>query len=84
MPKKKKLVYEMLMPIRWGDMDAMGHLNTSTTYFRDLVTRRIDLFQALSRGLYSGDFGSLIVNGFCNFYRQLEYPGDMRMKMYVS
>ncbi|PZQ66342.1 MAG: thioesterase, partial [Variovorax paradoxus] len=24
-PETKKLVYEMVIPIRWGDMDAMGH-----------------------------------------------------------
>ena len=27
------LVYEMRIPIRWGDMDAMGHVN-NTLYFR--------------------------------------------------
>ena len=26
----------------------------------------------------------MIVNAFCNFYRQLEYPGDVLLKMYVS
>ena len=26
----------------------------------------------------------MIVNAFCNFYRQLEYPGDVRVKMYAS
>ena len=25
LPADKKLVYEMQLPIRWGDMDAMGH-----------------------------------------------------------
>jgi acyl-CoA thioester hydrolase len=25
----------------------------------------------------------VILNAFCNFYRQLEYPGDL-MKMYTS
>ncbi|MDB5730556.1 MAG: thioesterase superfamily protein, partial [Variovorax sp.] len=29
-PEHKKLVYEMSIPIRWGDMDAMGHLNNGT------------------------------------------------------
>ena len=24
-PAEKKLTHEMLIPIRWGDMDAMGH-----------------------------------------------------------
>jgi acyl-CoA thioester hydrolase len=28
--------------------------------------------------------GPVIVNAFCNFYKQLEYPGNVRMKMYVS
>jgi acyl-CoA thioester hydrolase len=31
----------------------------------------------------TGD-GSVIVNAFCNFYKQLEYPGDVLVKMYVS
>jgi len=26
-PAEKKLVYQEIIPMRWGDMDAMGHLN---------------------------------------------------------
>jgi acyl-CoA thioester hydrolase len=26
----------------------------------------------------------VIVNAFCNFHKQLEYPGDIVVKMYVS
>ena len=40
-PQQKKLVHEMLIPIRWGDMDAMKHLNNGS-YFRYLETCRID------------------------------------------
>ena len=29
------LVFELDIPIRWGDMDAMGHVN-NTVYFRYL------------------------------------------------
>ena len=28
--------------------------------------------------------GPVIVNAFCNFYKQLEYPGDVLIKMYTS
>ena len=28
--------------------------------------------------------GMLIVNAFCNFYKQLEYPADVLVTMYVS
>ena len=86
-PEVKKLIFEQLIPIRWGDMDAMNHLN-NTSYFRYMETCRIDWFQSLGRGLGSGSasdgFGIVIVNAFCNFYQQLEYPGDVRIKMYVS
>ena len=82
-PEQKKLVYEMLIPIRWGDMDAMGHLNNGS-YFRYLETCRIDWFHSIGCVPSPEGEGPVIVNAFCNFYKQLEYPGDVRMKMYVS
>ena len=82
-PEEKKLVYDMLIPIRWGDMDAMGHLNNGS-YFRYLETCRIDWFHSIGCVPSPEGEGAVIVNAFCNFYKQLEYPGDVRMKMYVS
>ena len=82
-PEQKKLVYEMLIPIRWGDMDAMGHLNNGT-YFRYLETIRIDWMMSIGSQPAPQGEGPVIVNAFCNFYKQLEYPGSVRMTMYVS
>jgi len=82
-PEKKKLVYETSIPIRWGDMDAMNHLN-NTTYFRYLETARIDWFQSLGCPPDVEGEGIVIINAFCNFYRQLEYPGNVLLKMYTS
>ena len=39
--ENKKLVYECTIPMRWGDMDAMGHIN-NTLYFRYLEIARVD------------------------------------------
>ena len=82
-PLKKKLVYEMVMPIRWGDMDAMKHLNNAS-YFRFLETCRIDWMYSINATPKADGEGPIIVNAFCNFYKQLEYPGNVRIKMYVS
>ena len=82
-PEKKKLVYDMLIPIRWGDMDAMKHLN-NTSYFRYMETCRIDWMNSINAIPKVDGEGPVIVNAFCNFYKQLEYPGDVRIKMYVS
>ena len=82
-PDEKKLSLEMVIPIRWGDMDAMGHLNNAS-YFRYLETARIDWMVSIGFAPEPGGEGMVIVNAFCNFYRQLEYPGDVLIKMYAS
>jgi acyl-CoA thioester hydrolase len=82
-PELKKLVFEMQIPIRWGDMDAMNHVN-NTSYFRYLETCRIDWMRSMGCQPDPQGEGPVIVNAFCNFYRQLEYPGDVLIKMYAS
>lgn len=82
-PEHKKLTYEMVIPMRWGDMDAMGHVN-NTLYFRYLETIRIDWMHSLGATLKPEGEGFVIVNAFCNFIRQLEYPGDVRARHYVG
>jgi acyl-CoA thioester hydrolase len=82
-PEIKKLVYEMRIPIRWGDMDAMNHVN-NTTYFRYLETIRIDWMRSIGCQPDPQGEGPVIVNAFCSFYKQFEYPGDVLVKMYVS
>ena len=83
LPENKKQVFRMTIPIRWGDMDAMGHVN-NTVYFRYLETCRIDWLHAIGCTPNPQGEGPVIVNAFCNFYQQLEYPGDVLVKMYVS
>lgn len=73
----------MIIPIRWGDMDAMGHVN-NTVYFRYLETIRIDYFRKIGCLPDPQSQGPVIVNAFCNFYKQFEYPGDVLITMYVS
>ena len=83
LPEQRKLVHDMVLSIRWGDMDAMGHVN-NTVYFRYMETVRIEWMRAVGCDPDPRGQGPVIVNAFCNFYRQLEYPGDVRVKLYVS
>lgn len=83
LPEHKKLIHTMEMPIRWGDMDAMGHVN-NTVYFRYLETARIDWFRVIGCDINPRGEGAVIINAFCTFHRQLEYPGDIVVKMYAS
>ena len=83
LPEHKKLVHVERIPLRWGDMDAMGHVN-NTLYFRYLEIARIAWFEKIGCAISPQGEGALIVNAFCNFHRQLAYPGEIEVKMYAS
>ncbi len=83
LPQDKKLVHEMTMPLRWGDMDTMGHIN-NTLYFRYFEVVRLDwYFRASGTQRLQGE-GVVIVNAFCNFLQQLEFPGDILVRLFVA
>ena len=83
LPEKKKLTLEMVIPIRWGDMDAMGHVN-NTLYFRYCEIVRIEWLHRAGGAPDPAGQGPVIVNAFCSFLKQFEYPGDILAKHYVA
>ena len=83
LPALKRLVHEVTVPMRWGDMDAMGHIN-NTLYFRYLEIARLEWIFKVGANTDLRGQGLVIVNAFCNFLRQLEYPGDVRVTLFVA
>lgn len=83
LPAEKRQVFSMTFPIRWGDMDAMGHVN-NTVYFRYLEIVRIDWMRSIGCEPDPRGEGPVIVNAFCTFHKQLEYPGTVVATLYVS
>jgi acyl-CoA thioester hydrolase len=81
---EKKLVHVERIVLRWGDMDAMGHVN-NTVYFRFMEQARIGWFEGLvPRGEAWTGTGIVIANASCNFRRPLNYPGTVEVKVYVA
>ena len=83
LPAQKKLVHEIVIPIRWGDMDAMAHVN-NTIYFRYMEIARLDWLFKVGAGVGASGEGPIVINAFCNFLRQLEFPGDVRVTTFVA
>jgi acyl-CoA thioester hydrolase len=63
------------IPVAWGDMDAMGHVN-NTVYFRYFETARIRCFAELGLGAIesSGGVGPILHSASCRFRIPLTYP----------
>lgn len=79
----KKLVHIARMSIRWGDMDALGHVN-NTVYFRYMEQARIEWFSAIGCDIDLSAEGPVIVNANCSFIKQLKYPGEIEVLTYVG
>ena len=84
MNSSRKLVHVERIPIRWGDMDAMGHVN-NTVYFRYMEQARISWFDALVPEAEAWkSTGIVIANASCNFKRAITYPGTVEVKVYTD
>lgn len=83
MTAKRKLVHTEIMPIRWGDMDAMGHVN-NTVYFRYMEQARISWFDKLGLMRSAKGEGPTLINASCTFLKGLVYPGDVEVRTYVG
>jgi acyl-CoA thioester hydrolase len=80
------LVHTSRQPIRWGDMDMLGHVN-NTVYFRYMEQARIewvyDLAERHGEGYASGS-GPVIVNASCTYIEPLVYPGEIEVRMFLG
>ena len=63
------------IPVAWGDMDAMGHVNNAV-YFRYFETARIDCFAGLGLGSIeqSDGVGPILHSASCRFRIPLTHP----------
>ncbi len=81
---RRTLVHTLVMPIRWGDMDALGHVN-NTVYFRYMEQARVEWLAAQQpHGEPFGRDGIAIINANCTFLEPLVYPGDVEVKMFLG
>ena len=86
MTAARNRVYTTRIPIRWGDMDSMGHVN-NTVYFRYMEQARIEWLYACASRLGEKAYereGWVIVNASCTFHVPLTYPGEAEVRMFVG
>ena len=71
--------------VRWGDMDAQGHVNNAV-YFTYCETARIKLLRALGVLGRSGGAaqGPTLVTTSCDFKQQVRYPTTLDIGVRVE
>jgi acyl-CoA thioester hydrolase len=79
-----KRVHTSQIPIRWGDMDPMRHLNNAM-YLRLMEENRIDWFRLIDTKL-GGAKGStpVMVNVFCEYLKPIVWPATVETAIYLG
>jgi acyl-CoA thioester hydrolase len=65
------------LPLRWGDLDALNHLN-NTLYFRLMEEARMQILYGADLRLPADD-GPILAHASCDFLRPLTYPATVRV-----
>ncbi len=80
----RKLVYRHEMPLRWGDQDAMNHIN-NTLYFRYMEQARVEWLDSLCpEERREKNQGAVLVNASCTFLIPLTYPGKVSCDIFIG
>lgn len=79
----RRHVHTIRIQIRWGDMDAMGHVN-NTVYFRYIEHARVEWMREINCQPNPLGEGPVIVNAHCTFIKQLSYPGEIEIQTFVG
>ncbi|GMV69431.1 MAG: thioesterase [Pseudomonadota bacterium] len=70
-------VHRFPLAVRWGDMDAYGHVN-NVNFLRYLESGRVAYaHEVYDRPVEAGEQSIILADTQCAFKRQLHYPADI-------
>ncbi|MHB1427130.1 MAG: acyl-CoA thioesterase [Rhodocyclaceae bacterium] len=79
-----QLVHVTHIPVRWGDMDALGHVN-NTVYFRFAEQARIDWLVAQGiADIVNVEEGPVIINASCTFFKPITFPATVEVRTLIG
>ncbi|WP_428035781.1 acyl-CoA thioesterase [Amphritea sp.] len=79
----RKLLHQCQIAVRWGDMDAYGHVNNAL-YMRYLEEARVQCLASIGATMDGKGTDPVIINVGCTFLRPVTYPATLIIKSYVG
>src|SRR5699024_312321 len=75
-------VFSCVIPVKWGDMDALNHVNNAV-YFRYMEEARAQLFQRAGLEMPAKKIG-ILAHVSCDFVKPILYPERRQYKLAIS
>ena len=81
-PSKPRFLFSLDLPTRWGDMDALGHVNNAH-YFRYFEEARTQWLLQYER-VWTEELGPVVAHAACTFRRPVVYPATLIIRLYAD
>ncbi|MFI4923261.1 MAG: acyl-CoA thioesterase [Burkholderiales bacterium] len=81
MTEQRRLMWVEKIKVRWGDMDAVGHVNNAV-YFKYMEQARISWLESLKMQVGGHRQGPVIVTASCAFIKPIVYPATVEVSVY--
>jgi len=78
-----KPLYEVTVPMRYGDMDTNGHIN-NVAHFRFFEEGRVQWLASLNVKADGSGVGPVVAETSANFKKELHYPGVLVVRAFVK
>jgi acyl-CoA thioester hydrolase len=80
---KGKLIYSTDIAVRWGDMDAYGHVNNAM-YMRYLEEARVQLLAQMGAQMDGNGVDPVVINVGCTFMQPVVYPDTLTIRCFIA
>jgi acyl-CoA thioester hydrolase len=75
-----KIVFEIAMDVRWGDMDAFNHVNNAA-YLRYIEEARVAWFRSLTQDWAAVDCAPILAALTVNYRKPIGWPEALRVQL---
>lgn len=76
-------VFSTVIPVRWGDMDADGHVN-NTGFFRFMEETRMRWISGMGLPTIPPHPVIVLLNAACHYLRPLDYPASVESMLHIG
>lgn len=76
-------MFQSEVPLRWGDMDQLGHVN-NTVYFRCFEQARTEWISQYPESIDANPAYVVIIHTECTFLKELKAPGVVLINAYAG
>ncbi|HEX9391177.1 MAG TPA: thioesterase family protein [Usitatibacteraceae bacterium] len=80
---KGRLLSTIKFPIRWGDMDSLGHVNNAQ-YLRYFEESRVDWTQRNGLRLHSEGEGMILLKAGVTYKKSVVYPANVTIDLFAG